>query len=272
MPSGMFPGSTKKVYDALYLRTIGAITPVKRVRASRRDLLTWTGIRNLKTIDNHIRYLMAKGLIVRHWELGSNEGSSYEVRLPEDVQDQSPPVTTSGGDSPPDTTSQKMGIPTTQKMGSGGEGQPVENTGGYQSPNTFNTRDIKTDDDEAFAGLLAHLKKAQREITGKEVSAGEAARWSELGELLVTELKIAAGRTTVSSVPAFLIEHLRRRLWKKEKRQIEEEGKEEVRQAANRSDTSKCPDCFGTGMWYPEGFDKGVSRCRHERMPAKADD
>lgn len=34
-------------------------------------------------------------------------------------------------------------------------------------------------------------------------------------------------------------------------------------------DISDCPDCFGTGMWYPEGFDKGVARCRHERLKAE---
>lgn len=27
-----------------------------------------------------------------------------------------------------------------------------------------------------------------------------------------------------------------------------------------------CPDCYGTGMWYPEGFDKGVARCAHRRL------
>jgi DNA replication protein DnaD len=27
-----------------------------------------------------------------------------------------------------------------------------------------------------------------------------------------------------------------------------------------------CPDCFGTGFWYPEGIEKGVSRCQHPRL------
>jgi hypothetical protein len=87
-----------------------------------------------------------------------------------------------------------------------------------------------------------------------------------LAEVLVTELKIAAGRTTVSSVPAFLAEHLRRRLWKKEKRQIEAEAIEQKSAAATTSDISQCPDCFGTGMWYPEGFEKGVAKCQHKRL------
>jgi hypothetical protein len=24
-----------------------------------------------------------------------------------------------------------------------------------------------------------------------------------------------------------------------------------------------CPDCGGSGFWYPEGYDKGVARCDH---------
>lgn len=36
--------------------------------------------------------------------------------------------------------------------------------------------------------------------------------------------------------------------------------------AAKQRDVSACPDCFGTGMWYPEGPGRGVARCRHERL------
>ncbi len=39
----------------------------------------------------------------------------------------------------------------------------------------------------------------------------------------MTELKVAASRTTVTSAPAFLAEHLRRRLRKADARQIERE-------------------------------------------------
>ena len=45
---------------------------------------------------------------------------------------------------------------------------------------------------------------------------------------------------------------------------------EEVEQPAGPKpgrDVSGCPDCFGSGMWYPEGPAKGVARCRHERLP-----
>lgn len=31
-------------------------------------------------------------------------------------------------------------------------------------------------------------------------------------------------------------------------------------------DTSQCPDCHGTGFYYPEGVEGGVARCKHEQL------
>ena len=119
--------------------------------------------------------------------------------------------------------------------------------------------------------MLSRLREGVEEVTGRESSPADAERWAELAELLMTELKIAAGRTgSVSSVPAFLTEHLRRRLWKKEKRQLEEESRAAAADpgAEGKLDASRCTDCFGTGMFYPEGFDKGVARCPHSKLTA----
>lgn len=33
-----------------------------------------------------------------------------------------------------------------------------------------------------------------------------------------------------------------------------------------KRDYSDCPDCGGVGMWYPEGFDKGVAKCLHLKL------
>ena len=144
--------------------------------------------------------------------------------------------------------------------------------------NTVNTADVDRpaegsssnssggNDDEAFAGFVELMTKTAEEVTGRSPSDAERERWLELAEVLSAELKIAAGRTTVSSVPAFLAEHLRRRLWKKEKHQIEAESAQPKPEDASKLDASQCPDCFGTGMWYPEGFDKGVARCEHKSL------
>ena len=130
---------------------------------------------------------------------------------------------------------------------------------------SFKTSTERSDDDEALAAFISALKQAAKEITGKEPSPSEAERWRELADVLVTELKIAAGRTSVSSVPSFLAEHLRRRLFKKDRAQLASEEKSGPEPAV-KVDAASCPDCFGTGMWYPEGYEKGVAKCRHERL------
>jgi hypothetical protein len=149
-------------------------------------------------------------------------------------------------------------------------GKVIENKDTSADLKTSFKTNTEKDDDEAYADFVAALKKATKEITGKDSAQSERHRWAELADLLVTELKIAAGRTTVSNVPAFFTEHLRRRLWKKDKQQIEAEVLNPAAATPARDvDASKCPDCFGTGMWYPEGFDKGVARCRHEKLTAE---
>jgi hypothetical protein len=60
--------------------------------------------------------------------------------------------------------------------------------------------------------MVEKLRQSVRAATGREPTAAEAARWAELGELLAGELLSGSDRTTISSAPAFLAEHLRRRL------------------------------------------------------------
>lgn len=270
VPAGLFKGTSKKLYDALYHRTRGAFQPVRQIKARQSDLMAWARV-SRNTLRSHLRHLEAVGLIITRWDLGDNEGAVYEVFTPEEVL--TPPPTTSL-QPPPPTSNQKLVPPSNQKLVGGGGGQTIDNTTTSEFPKTLiKTNTEKTDDDEALAGLVAALKQAAREVTGKEASAAERRRWDEVAEVLVTELKIAAGRTTVSSVPAFLAEHLRRRLWKRDKRELEAEAAPDPKNAPGGThgpaiDPSECPDCFGTGMFYPEGYDKGVARCPHVKLTA----
>ncbi len=36
--------------------------------------------------------------------------------------------------------------------------------------------------------------------------------------------------------------------------------------AHERKDYSACPDCQGRGLWWPEGYERGVAKCRHEKL------
>lgn len=57
------------------------------------------------------------------------------------------------------------------------------------------------------------MNEASRKLTNKGLSKNEKGKWKELAELLSMELAIAATRTnSISNLPAFLTEHLRRRL------------------------------------------------------------
>ncbi|HEX8633058.1 MAG TPA: hypothetical protein VF703_02785, partial [Pyrinomonadaceae bacterium] len=235
LPAGIFPGSSKKLYDALYIRTRGAVVPKRSVRATKRELSDWSGIRNVKTIDSHLRYFSAIGLVISEWQRGQNEGCLYEVLLPEETsglfvaREQGvappdptlPPVTPPNGESP-----QILGSPPPQNLGSPHLTNVPELSTTYGDAKTYlKTKDQNTDD-EAFAKLVARLKEATKEVTGKPSPPTDADRWKELGEVLIAELRIAAGRTNISSVPAFLAEHLRRRLWKIDKQQAQAEGRE----------------------------------------------
>ncbi|HEV2864410.1 MAG TPA: hypothetical protein VGX48_25650 [Pyrinomonadaceae bacterium] len=265
LPSGLFPGASKKIYDALYVRTRGAVVPARTVQARHRELMSWSGVKDIKTVKTHLNKLRDMGLVAWQTLKGEHEGSFYEVFLPEEAN------LDLAQTQPNPSPAQKLDWDLAQNLGWAGLGNPHDSKELNPPDKTsFKTIEKSFDDDEAFAEFLAALKQASREVTGRESSPSDAARWGELAEVLVTELKIAAGRTTVSSVPAFLAEHLRRRLWKKEKRQLDAERSKEQPGPAHRVDAAQCPDCFGTGMWYPEGFDKGVARCEHKSL-AKPD-
>ena len=40
--------------------------------------------------------------------------------------------------------------------------------------------------------------------------------------------------------------------------------------ASEAADASQCPDCSGTGFWYPEGPERGVAKCSHKSLREKS--
>lgn len=266
IPAGIFTGKGKHLYDYLYSQTRGAIVPVLSARIPTEKVMAGAGMTR-NTFRFHLERLCNSGLIKVDQRSGEHGGNIYTVLLPEEagLQRGDRGHRGEGGD----TADMGENLPLVEGSVSdpSNPGITLQASNIYGGPKTsIKTKDINTDD-EALAKFVAAVKSAATEITGRKPSAAEADRWEELADVLITELKIAAGRTTVSSVPAFLAEHLRRRLWKKEKRQIEAEAVEQKASApARKIDASKCPDCFGAGMYYPEGYDKGVARCPHSKL------
>ncbi len=273
VPAGLFTGKSKQLYDCLYSLTRGAVSPARTIRISRPKLMKKAGIGARVTFDANVERLVAVGLVQVRQIPGEHEGNEYTVFLPEEVSQLTLTSLTSQSSqtSPAQKPVRLVRLETSQTRHTL---SPLLSTTSAPSK-TFIKTYTENDDDEAFAKFLALLKQASKEVAGREPSASEAERWAEVAEVLITELRIAAGRTTVSSVPAFLAEHLRRRLWKKDRRQIEQEGAESSADSpapARAVDASQCPDCFGTGMFYPEGFDKGVAKCRHMKLTGQGNE
>ena len=271
LPKGLFPGTSKKLYDALYLRTRGAVVPVRSIQATRTEVMRWAGIGGLNTFLAHIKHLTNVGLIVRQFEIGNKEGATYEVRIPEELH--STQLNSTQPDSTQINSTPNRVHDSTQKLMRVESSKPVDLITTSEIPKTsFKTKE-EIFDDEATRRFVEIFRHAERELTGKTSTSAD--KWNELAELLVTELKIAAARTTVSNVPAFLTEHLRRRLWKVDKERAVEiarqpEGGEQ--RVLGDEEKRACPDCAGTNFWYPDGPDKGVARCKHERLNANSTD
>jgi hypothetical protein len=207
------------------------------------------------TFDANIERLEAVGLIRVKRIAGEHEGNEYTVFVPGEVSMPSQTSLTSLTD-----TAQKLDRLVRLETSQTRHTLSVANTDTSAEPKTsFKTNTERSDDDEAFATL----RELELELTGKK---SRPEQWRELTEVLVTELKIAAARTTVSNVPAFFAEHLRRRLFKKDKGQIERETSEPSAEPTPSVDKTKCPDCGGSGYYYPEGYDKGVALCRHKKL------
>lgn len=41
---------------------------------------------------------------------------------------------------------------------------------------------------------------------------------------------------------------------------------ERIKRGASARNFSNCPDCEGRGYWWPEGYEKGVAKCKHKRL------
>jgi hypothetical protein len=279
VPSGLFGeqgGKAKELYDTLYSLTRGAVTPKRKVRIPKDQLMRKAGIGAEVTLRKNLARLREAKLVKESIVPGAHGGNEYEVFLPDEVgltlQTGSTPSTPSRGSN---TLSNREPLHPLESRGSRPGLSLSAATGSGEDKTLFLRHEGTDDDDAALAGLNAALKSATEEITGRKLSSAEADRWKELAEVLIAELKIAAARTTVSSVPAFLAEHLRRRLWKVDKKQARAEGRELPDEAISSTppqESSKdCPDCGGSGWWYPEGPERGVAKCKHARLQQSPD-
>lgn len=259
VPAGVFKGKCKQIYDFLYSKTRGAIVPARSATLTRQAIMDGSHVGSTKTLFLNLRHLRAAGLVTWKECEGTHGGNEYTVYLPEEAMGT---LGTQGTQSAP---SHYLPIVPSVETTMSTQGLSSELSTVAHDPNTLIKDKERIDDEAAPLGEL--FRELEREVIGKNSAALH--QWQDLRELLVTELKIAAGRTTISNVPAFLTEHLRRRLWKVDKRRATEiavEPEQGDRPALSEEEKRSCPDCAGTNFWYPDGPDKGVAKCKHAKL------
>src|SRR5918912_2703271 len=129
------------------------------------------------TLRQNLSHLKNAGLLIETVIPGTHGGNEYEVFLPEEVEGAtlSRPSTPSRGS---DQRQFLEGLEAQETRPSRGS-LNVDNTDTSPNDKTF-IKTNKNNDDEAFAGFLATVKRTAKEITGKEPSQTEAQRWEEV--------------------------------------------------------------------------------------------
>lgn len=224
IPQRLFrTGKTKEIYDVLYGLTRGAINPRRSVLVSKPKLRLLTGVGSRVTIDTCLGYLEIVGLVkITTNHTGQHDGNEYEIFTPEEIGAIPEDSTgSSRGSSRGGSPAQTLGVVPRLVTRRGSQGSNLIKTGVIEQSKT-SFKDIEKNDDEAFAGMIEVFTQISEKITGKFPHKQQRENWKQLAQILAMEFEIAAARTSsISNVPSFLTEHLRRRLLRKSETKIE---------------------------------------------------
>lgn len=206
IPEKYFRGLSKHTYDILYQRTRGAISPSRTIQLTKNDLVKLTGLA-IHTVKLHIKYLNESGLLVTHRQMGKHTGYIYEIFVPEEIEaDQVQPSTSKNNQNLASHADQNMAL----------LGHTKNQANKALSEHLKTSLKTNTIDDDALVDFASVMNELSRKFTNKDLNKNEKEKWKDLANLLAMELEIAAARTnSISSIPAFLTEHLRRRLIQK---------------------------------------------------------
>jgi hypothetical protein len=276
--NGLFRGKSKQLYDFLYSKTRGAIVPSKSTQLTRAELMRGSHIGSTHTLRDNLRHLQAVGLVNWTEKSGEQTGNVYTIFLPNEVD---LPFDLDGNPMQlncpdhPDHSGQNLPRPPSAESAQPAQGSSqVDATISGEPQTSFKTNTEIDDELQALSDASKVFNDVSVRLTGKPLNMAERGRWKEVAEVLTTELQIAAARTgSVSSVPAFLAEHLRRRLFKKDQKQLASEASQTMpahEPALTPEQIKNCPDCGGSGMYYPEGYEKGVAKCRHANLEKRS--
>lgn len=207
LPERLFRGKSKQVWDYLWSISRGAIAPRRTLRKSRNEIKTGSGLGSMVTVDAALLHLESVGLIAKRQAIGSPGGNEYEVFS---LEEAAVNFTATG------LAEKTQTWENSSKSGSTSITQSVETKENSPHKAFAQAHDAHPGIIQDFAAVLL---AAGETVLGAElpVNSQERKHWRALGELLALELKEAAQRVkSVTSVPAFLTAHLKRKLKAKE--------------------------------------------------------
>jgi hypothetical protein len=220
LQEGLFRGKSKQVWDYLWSISRGAVMPTRVIRKSRKEIKSGSGLGSMVTVDAAIEHLKNLGLLAVRPVIGSLVGNEYEIFTLEEASINPARYTSTSSISSNTSPTHKLDDLDILDSSISSTTQLTENTTGYKSPNTF----FNTIDDDDTHTLLNYFSKtlleAANAVIGRKLTVSEQERvlWNECACVLADELKAAAERAEpISSVPAFLAAHLRRRFARKTK-------------------------------------------------------
>jgi hypothetical protein len=236
LPDKFFRGKSKQVWDYLWSVSRGAISPSRTVNATRGEIKDKAGLGSMVTVDASIEHLQKVGLInVSKVSVGSSRGNEYEVFSPEEAQERYSSISSISSYT---SLTQKVDILDILESGISSITQTIENKETYEPTNTSLKTNTNDDEKKAFARFEKLFESVSVELTGRGLQKNEKGKWKDLAELLIMELKVAALRTdSISSVPAFLTEHLRRRLWQNDEKQPKSQNRSYNKDVVGKSDS-----------------------------------
>lgn len=206
IPSGLFKGTSKNTYDALYQRTRGAIEPVRKIKAVQSEVLRWANVSH-NTLRAHLKHLELIGLLKIHYRLGDNSGAEYEVFLPEEID------TSLHLLPPPTTTKQDLGGPSNQKLVVGGGRILSENIESNDVSKTFLKTLKQFDDETTVIKAFEKLDEAARAVTGSGLTKSDLEAFESIIGLIIDMTTVAATKTdSVTSYLKFAEANLKKRL------------------------------------------------------------
>jgi hypothetical protein len=217
---GLFrSGKSKHLYDFLYLKTRGAIVPVRKIRMTKSQLMRDAGIGSRNTFDSIIADLRMKGLVQVSVVIGEQAGNEFEVFTPEEIGYGGAvelPTAQPGQTGQTTHTSNTSVAQNQRELDSAESGQRAhspESTNNGQSADgkTLFKDFLKPDDEPLAVEIFKKLNTACRATTGRDLRRADLEGLDGTIDMLIQEVLAAGERTKGISVFGKFMEAVVRR-------------------------------------------------------------